>query len=187
MRGFVVGSAMALALLAAPDGAGAGEAPGAFAFSFTAIEGGPLPLAQWQGRPVLVVNTASMCGFTRQYDGLQALWERYRERGLVVLAVPSADFGGQEYDDNAKIKTFCEVNFAVDFPMTERVAVKGADAHPLFAWMRRQAGDAAGPHWNFWKYLIAPDGSLAGYWPSQTEPDAAPLTAAIEASLGGES
>lgn len=179
--------ATAAGVVAGTASAGAEPPPGAFAYSFVAIDGEPMPLAQWQGRPVLVVNTASMCGFTPQYTGLQALWERYRERGLVVLGVPSADFGGQEYDDNAQIKSFCEVNFAVDFPMTEKVQVKGSGTHPLFAWLRAQAGDAAGPRWNFWKYLIAPDGSLAGYWPSQTEPDAAPLTAAIEARLGGAS
>ena len=156
---------------------------GGFAFGFTSIEGQPLPLQQWQGRPVLVVNTASYCGYTRQFDGLQALWERYRERGLILIGVPSNDFGGQEPGSNAEIKTFCDANFAVDFPMTEKVHVKGREPHPLFAWLRHELGQRAGPGWNFYKFLIGPDGKAVAAWPSSVEPDAREISAAIEPLL----
>lgn len=158
---------------------------GAFAFAFTSIEGEPLPLERFAGRPLLVVNTASLCGFTYQYSALQKLWERYRDRGLVVLGVPSNDFGGQEPGSNQQIKTFCEANFDVDFPLTEKVQVRGPGSHPLFAWLREQLGERAGPRWNFYKYLIGPDGAALAAWPSSVEPGAAEITAAIERALAG--
>ena len=161
----------------------AGDARGAHAFAFTSIDGGPLPLEGFAGRPVLVVNTASMCGFTYQYTALQRLWDSYRHRGLIVLGVPSNDFGGQEPGSAAEIKTFCEVNFAVDFPLTEKVHVKGEAAHPLFAWLRQELGLQAGPRWNFHKYLIAADGRVVDAWPSSVEPDAPAITAAVERLL----
>jgi glutathione peroxidase len=130
-----------------------------------------------------VVNTASRCGFTYQYAGLQRLWSDYRERGLVVLGVPSNDFGGQEPGTNEQIKTFCEVNFDVDFPMTEKVRVKGPGAHPLFAWFRAELGEQAGPRWNFHKYLLDPEGKVVASWPSSVEPDAPEVRAAVERLL----
>lgn len=159
----------------------------AYAFSFVAIEGNPLPLAQFRGRPLLVVNTASLCGYTYQYAALQRLWTRYRERGLVVLAVPSNDFGNQEPGTNAQIKTFCETNFGIDFPMTEKVRVRGPDAHPFFAWLRRELGEQAVPRWNFHKFLIGPDGRALATWPSRVEPDSPAITEAIERLLAGSS
>ena len=174
---------VAATVLALGQAADAGEASGAHAFAFTTIEGEPLPLRAFSGRPVLVVNTASRCGFTYQYAALQRLWEAYRGRGLVVLGVPSNDFGGQEPGSNEAIKTFCTVNFDVDFPLTEKVHVQGARSHPLFAWFRQELGDAAGPRWNFHKYLVAPDGRLAGAWPSTIEPDGAEIAAAVERLL----
>ena len=120
----------------------------AFRHAFTAIEGHALPLEQFRGRPMLVVNTASFCGFTRQYAELQALWERYRDRGLMVLGVPSNDFA-QEMDDNAAIQEFCDVQFGIDFPMTEQVGVRGVASHPLFVEIREVLGPTAGPNWNF--------------------------------------
>ena len=158
---------------------------GAHAFGFTAIEGEPLPLGRYAGRPLLVVNTASMCGFTYQYAALQRLWESYRDRGLVVLGVPSNDFGGQEPGSAAEIKSFCEANFDVDFPLTEKVAVRGEAAHPLFAWLRRELGPSAVPRWNFHKYLIGPDGRALTTWPSGVEPDAPAVRAAVEEALVG--
>jgi glutathione peroxidase len=155
----------------------------AHAFAFVSIEGEPLPLSAFAGRPVLVVNTASMCGFTYQYAGLQRLWSDYRDRGLVVLGVPSNDFGGQEPGSAAEIKTFCEVNFDVDFPLTEKVHVKGGASHPLFAWLRERLGAQAGPRWNFHKYLIAPDGRAVAAWPSGVDPDSPELRAAVERLL----
>ena len=121
-----------LALLAAPLARAAFAASPAASWSFPSIDGGTLDLADFRGGPVLVVNTASRCGSTPQYDGLQALWERYRDRGLTVVGVPSKSFG-QELDSAAAVKDFCEVNFAIDFPMTGLVAVTGPDAHPFYA------------------------------------------------------
>lgn len=161
----------------------ADEPAGAHAFSFTSIEGEPLPLSVFGGAPLLVVNTASMCGFTHQYAALQRLWETYRTRGFVVLGVPSNDFGGQEPGSNREIKTFCEVNFDVDFPLTEKVQVTGARSHPLFAWLRQELGEGAGPRWNFHKYLIAPDGRAVAAWPSSTDPQSAAIRAEIERLL----
>jgi glutathione peroxidase len=161
----------------------AAHAVSAHDFRFTAIEGGELPLANFKGKAVLVVNTASQCGFTPQYDGLQALWRAYRDRGLVVLGVPSNDFGGQEPGSNAEIKKFCEVNFSVDFPMTEKVAVKGAAAHPFYKWAEKELGAMAAPKWNFHKYLVAPDGRLVDWFSTPTGPEADRLRKAIEAAL----
>ncbi|HSR73142.1 MAG TPA: glutathione peroxidase, partial [Kiloniellales bacterium] len=110
--------------------AGSARAETAFDFAFTGIEGEVLPLSRYAGKALLVVNTASFCGFTKQYAALQELWARYRDRGLVVLGVPSNDFGGQEPGSSAEIKEFCEVNFGIDFPLTEKVAVRGPGAHP---------------------------------------------------------
>ena len=160
----------------------AAAAEGAFAFGFTTIEEEALPLAKFAGQPILVVNTASQCGFTYQYTALQRLWDRYRQRGLVVVGVPSNDFN-QERGDNEAIKTFCETNFAIDFPLAQKVAVTGPDSHPLFAWLRHELGEAAGPRWNFTKYLIGPDGKPVAFWPSTVEPDAPAVTSAIERLL----
>jgi glutathione peroxidase len=161
----------------------AANAANAHDYRFTAIEGGELPMDKFKGKAVLVVNTASQCGFTPQYEGLQALWQAYRDRGLVVLGVPSNDFGGQEPGSNAEIKRFCEVNFQVDFPITEKVMVKGADAHPFYKWAADELGALAAPKWNFHKYLVAPDGRLVDWFSTPTGPDAARLRAAIEAVL----
>ena len=127
-----------LALLAAPFATAAMAAsPTNPTWVFPSIDGGTLDLADFRGGPVLVVNTASRCGSTPQYDGLQALWERYRDRGLTVVGVPSRSFG-QELDSAAAVKDFCEVNFAVDFPMTGLVEVTGPGAHPFYAWAAGQ-------------------------------------------------
>jgi glutathione peroxidase len=152
-------------------------------FDFTAIEGQPLPASTFAGKAVVVVNTASFCGFTKQYAGLQALYDKYRDKGLVVLGVPSNDFGGQEPGKESKIKEFCETNFNIDFPMTTKQKVKGADAHPFYKWAADQVGLIGSPKWNFHKYLIAPDGSLKDWFSTTTAPDAAKLTKAIERVL----
>jgi glutathione peroxidase len=147
------------------------------------LNGEPFDPAELIGHLVLVVNTASLCGFTSQYEGLQSLWETYRDEGLVVLGVPSDDFGGQEYNTDEEVKTFCEVNFGISFPMLERQKVKGRDAHPLFAWISEQAGPLGTPRWNFYKYLIAPDGSLVDWYPSTTIPQSSALIGAVEEQL----
>jgi glutathione peroxidase len=162
----------------APARAGGGTAHD---FAFPGIAGGEVRLADYAGKAVLVVNTASRCGFTGQYEGLQALWERYRDRGLVVLGVPSDDFN-QELSSEAAVKDFCEATYAIDFPMTAITAVKGRDAHPFYAWAARQAG---APRWNFHKYLVGPDGRMVESFATSTEPTAGRLTAAVERALPG--
>ena len=154
-------------------------------FEFISIDGEPLKMSGFAGKPVLVVNTASRCGMTPQYAGLQSLWNGYGDRGLVVLGVPSNDFGGQEPGSEAEIKTFCTTNYRVDFPMTAKNAVLGEDAHPLYKWVLNEAGEAAAPKWNFHKYLIDGEGNLAGTFGSKVAPDDADLIAAIEAVLPG--
>jgi glutathione peroxidase len=152
-------------------------------FEFTSIDGKPLKLSEFAGHPVLVVNTASKCGLTPQYKGLEELWQKYRDRGLVVLGVPSNDFGGQEPGSEAEIAEFCASRYSVSFPMTAKNPVIGADAHPLYKWAVAEAGEAAAPRWNFHKYLIGPKGELAGTFGSKVPPDDAALTGAIETAL----
>lgn len=149
-------------------------------WQFGSIDGGTLYLADWAGKPVLVVNTASRCGFTPQYDGLQSLYDTYRERGLVVLAVPSQDFK-QELASNEQVKDFCALNFDLDLPMTTITPVRGPNAHPFYRWLAESEGWQ--PSWNFNKVLIAPDGSVAGTWGSATKPESAAITSRVEALL----
>ncbi|HET6223080.1 MAG TPA: glutathione peroxidase [Dongiaceae bacterium] len=152
-------------------------------FSFPAIDGDTLRLADFKGKPVLIVNTASECGYTPQYADLEQLWRKYRDRGLVVLGVPSNDFGRQEPGDEAEIMSFCTTSYGVDFPMTAKQAVIGGAAHPFYRWVVAEFGEAAAPKWNFHKYLVAPDGSLAALWPSSVKPLDPEITAAIEEQL----
>jgi len=132
------------------------------------------------GKPVLVVNTASHCGFTRQFEGLEALYKSYGPRGLVVLGVPSDDFF-QEEDDEKATADICYINYGVTFPMAATAPVRGSDAIGLFKTLAERSGTT--PKWNFYKYLVRADGSVAGSWGSRTEPDAAELRQAIEALL----
>jgi len=158
------------------------EPAGAFDHEFDAIEGGKLPLAQC-GKALLVVNTASFCGFTPQYEGLQALWEQYRERGLVVIGVPSNDFGEQEPKAEAEILGFCKGAYNVTFPLTTKVPVSGVQAHPFYLWARDALGAANAPRWNFHKYLIGRDGKPVAGYGSRVEPLSPELTEAVEAAL----
>lgn len=155
----------------------------AYDFDFTAIDGGPLPLARFKGKPVLVVNTASKCGLTPQYEGLEKLWADYKDRGLVVLGVPSNNFAGQEPGTEAEIQDFCRLTYDVDFPMTAKNDVIGADAHPFYQWTRAQLGEAGEPKWNFHKILIGKDGQLAGVFGPRTDPQDPEVVSAIEAAL----
>ncbi len=139
-------------------------------FEFESIDGDPLPMKKFEGHPVLIVNTASECGYTSQYQALQSLWSDYQKSGLIVLGVPCNDFGNQEPGDDIQIKQFCDSNFGVDFPMTKKVSVLGDDAHPFYRWVESEFGEAAAPRWNFHKYLVGPDGALVGMWPSEVEP-----------------
>lgn len=155
----------------------------AHAFKFKSIDGSDFPLSQFKGKVVFVVNTASACGLTPQYKGLEALWQTYKDKGLVVLGVPCNDFGAQEPGTEGEIKTFCKTHFGVDFPMTSKEHVIGGSAHPFYQWAAKELGEGATPRWNFHKYLVAKDGSLAGTFGSRTEPEAAEVKAAIEAAL----
>jgi len=183
------GALAALALLVcamtnpAAHSVAAARDAGALAFSFTSIDGEQLPLTAFEGKTLLVVNTASFCGFTHQYDALQELWQRYRDRGLVVLGVPSNDFGGQEPGTESEIKQFCEVNFSIDFPLTTKEHVKGDSAHPFYKWAGRELGAAAQPRWNFHKYLVSPDGRLVAWFPTATSPTSEKVLEAVEAHL----
>ena len=178
----IVSIVMALGAVASSTRAGSDHMQG-YDFEFISIDGDKLPLSQYRGHPMLVVNTASFCGFTPQYEDLEALWRRYRERGLVVIGVPSNDFGQQEPGSSQEIKQFCEGHYAVDFPLTEKQEVIGAKAHPFFRWIAEELGDAGTPRWNFHKYLIAPDGTLAGAWPSRIRPTDTEITAEINQLL----
>jgi glutathione peroxidase len=149
-------------------------------FTFELIDGGTLRLGDLAGRTALIVNTASECGFTPQYADLESLWRRYRDRGFVLLGVPSNDFGQQEPGDEATIRSFCTTTYGVDFPLAAKQRVIGGDAHPFFRWLVDEFGEAAAPRWNFHKHLIAPDGSLAGLWPSAVRPLDPEITQAIE-------
>jgi len=152
----------------------------AYDFAFETIEGKPFALRELAGRPLLVVNTASECGFTPQYKALEALWLAHRQDGLVVIGVPSNDFGAQEPGANAEIAQFCQLNYGVDFPMMGKVHVKGADAHPFFKWAAGEAGFLAKPRWNFFKYLVNRQGGLEGWFSSLTKPESPKFTAAVQ-------
>jgi len=152
-------------------------------FSFTSIDGENLPLSKFKGKAVLIVNTASMCGFTPQYTGLQVLWDSCRDRGLVVLGVPSDDFGGQELDSASDVKSFCSMNYNIDFPMTDIVRVKGPAAHPYYKWVADTHGGLAVPRWNFHKHLVDADGRLVNWFVSTTGPSSSKLRRAIEKIL----
>jgi glutathione peroxidase len=170
------------ALLAAPLLMAAGPAPTAFDFTLDALEGGSLNLAEYRGRPLLVVNTASFCGFTPQYAGLQRLHDRYSARGFAVIGVPSNDFN-QESRDSRAIRDFCDSMYGITFPMAALTTVRGPQAHPLFAWLAARAGGP--PRWNFHKYLVGRDGRSARAFPTATEPDSPGLLRAVEAALEG--
>jgi glutathione peroxidase len=153
--------------------------------TFTSINGKPFDLTQLGAKAVLVVNTASKCGFTPQYKGLQALYEDKKEQGLVIVGVPSNDFGSQEPGTEAEVKTFCEINYGVTFPLTKKYVVKGAGQHPFYAGAIDALGKDAEPGWNFHKILIKGDGTPLKAYSSKVRPDDKDLIADIEAALKG--
>jgi glutathione peroxidase len=152
-----------------------------YAHSVKLLDGGELDLESLRGRPTLIVNTASKCGYTPQYEGLQKIYERYSDRGLEVLGSPSADFAGQEFDDAEEIGAFCQKNYGVSFPLTERMSVR-AEPTPLWSDLARQPGSGP-PMWNFTKYLVGSDGRLIARWPTKVTPEDSQVTDAIEAAL----
>ncbi len=174
--------AVAAMLLAPSSRAPAENAAGsAYDFSFQSIDGTPMKLSDWRGRVLLIVNTASFCGFTKQYAGLQDLWSRYDGEGLIVVGVPSNDFGGQEPNSENEIKKFCQGAFGVTFPLTQKQVVTGEGAHPFYIWAAQAGGGP--PAWNFHKYLIGKDGRLLRAFSSRVAPMSGDLTAAIERAL----
>jgi glutathione peroxidase len=154
----------------------------AYVFSFPALAGGEIRLADYAGRPLLVVNTASLCGFTPQYAGLQELWTEFRDRGLMILGVPSNDFGGQEPGGATEIAETAQHQYGVTFPIAAKAVVKGANAHPFYRW----AADIRPkdvPRWNFHKYLIGRDGYIAEVFPETVEPSDTRVKTAIARAL----
>jgi glutathione peroxidase len=155
----------------------------AWSFKLTAIDGAALPLSKFKGKVVLLVNSASKCGYTPQYDGLQKLHLDYQAQGFTVLAVPSGDFLGQEFASNKEISGFCQTKFGIKFPMTEKEHVVGAQAIPIYRWAAARLGADNTPKWNFHKYLIGRDGQLITAFGSKIEPGDPAVKAAVESAL----
>lgn len=155
-----------------------------YGFTFKTLMGEePLPLSAYKGKVILIVNTASECGLTGQYEGLEKLYTSYKDKGLVVLGVPSNDFGGQEPGTSQQIADFCKFNYGVTFPMTAKESVSGASAHPFYGWAKEALGFGTAPKWNFHKYLINRNGQLVDYFHSTTAPDAKRLIKRVETLL----
>ena len=154
-----------------------------FDFDIKDINEETFALEKFKNKTVLLVNVASNCGFTKQYTELQELYDKYSEKGLVVLGVPSNQFGGQEPGSNNEIKDFCETNFNITFPMTTKIDVKGKNAHPIYLWAKENYGNAAVPKWNFHKILINKQGKIEDTYSSFTKPMSKKLTSKIEEIL----
>ena len=151
-------------------------------FKINSISGELINLNDYRGKPVLIVNTASYCGFTKQYDDMQELWDKYKDKGLIVLGVPSNSFN-QEKKINNEVKEFCEVNFNVNFPLTEITNVKGDNAHEIYKWAKENHGKSAVPKWNFYKILINKEGKIEDTYASLTKPTSKKITRKIESLL----
>jgi glutathione peroxidase len=187
-RGFVLLTAALLAAGTVARAADKGDAnvPAALNFKMNDIAGKPVELSQFQGKVVLLVNVASKCGYTPQYQGLEKLYEKYGKDGLVVIGVPANEFGKQEPGSNAEIKQFCTANYNVTFPMMSKVVVKGNDICPLYKFLTSKDTDpkfAGDIRWNFEKFLISRSGEVVGRFKSPVAPDAPELVKAVEAEL----
>jgi glutathione peroxidase len=156
----------------------------AYAFSFQSLKGEAINLAAYEGKPLLIVNTASLCGFTPQYAGLQELWTKFGARGLVVIGVPSNDFGGQEPGDAKEISETAHHQYGVSFPITAKADVRGPNAHPFYKWAAAERPKDL-PRWNFHKYLIGRDGHIADVFPERVEPTDTRVVTAIARQLDG--
>lgn len=152
-------------------------------FDLVAIDGAPLPMKRYAGQVVLLVNTASFCGYTPQYDGLQALQARYAAQGFTVIGVPSGNFLGQEHGSNKEISAFCEARFGIEFPLAQKGDVVGRNALPIYRWAAAVLGARNRPTWNFHKYLIGRDGRLITAFGTRIAPDNAAVRTAIELAL----
>ena len=152
----------------------------AYDFKFKDLDGSALNLSEYKGKVVVVVNVASQCGFTNQYEDMQKIWNNYQTKGVIMLGVPSNDFGKQEPGNSEEIKTFCEVNFGITFPITEKISVKGQNAHPFYVWARENHGRSAIPKWNFHKIIVDKSGKIAETFSSITNPSSKRFTKIIE-------
>lgn len=155
----------------------------AYLFSFKDINGKKINLSDYEDKVIQVVNTASQCGYTPQYARLESLYRAYKDRGLEIIGVPSPDFGNQEFDDNAKIRSFTHDKYGVTFKMMSPNHVTGMNAHPFYIWANQQVGPDGAPKWNFHKYLINKRGQIVAWFPSATSPDASDVKRAIEKNL----
>ncbi len=154
-----------------------------FDFNITTIDGNNKNLSEYNAKVILLVNVASYCGFTKQYTDLQKLWDQYKNKGLLVIGFPSNQFGGQEPESNDKIKNFCEVNFKINFPITEKTDVKGKNAHEIYKWALKNHGKKTIPKWNFHKILINSDGEIEDTFLSITNPLSKKITNKINKIL----
>jgi glutathione peroxidase len=155
-------------------------------FKMKSIDGKSTPLAKYKGKVLLIVNTASKCGYTPQYEGLESLYEKYRERGFEVLAFPANDFGQQEPGTDAQIAEFCSLNYQTTFPLFSKITVKGKGIHPLYAYLTKESPFPGEIKWNFNKFLVGPDGQVAARFDSKVEPLSADVTDAIDKLMGQE-
>ena len=152
----------------------------AYDFNFKDLDGSPLKLSEYKNKVIIAVNVASQCGFTSQYEDMQNIWEKYQEKGVVMLGIPSNDFGKQEPGNSDEIKNFCEAKFGITFPMTEKVSVKGTSAHPFYVWAKKNHGIPAVPKWNFHKIIIDKNGKVADTFSSITNPSSKKFIEALE-------
>ena len=155
----------------------------AYDFQFNDLDGSPLSLSEYKGKIIIAVNVASQCGFTKQYEDMQKVWEKYQSKGIIMLGIPSNDFGKQEPGTSKEIKNFCEAKFGITFPMTEKVSVKGSEAHPFYIWASENYGKAAVPKWNFHKIIINREGKIEKTFGSITNPSSKKFKSAIEKLL----
>ena len=152
----------------------------AYQFNFNSIDGKEINLNDFKGKPIFIVNTASLCGFTNQYSDIEILHQKYKKDGLIIIGIPSNDFGNQELSSNNKVKEFCAINFNISFMLTEITNIKGEKGHPFFKWVKEEAGFLAFPKWNFYKYLINKEGLLVKWYASTTKPNSKKITALID-------
>ena len=157
----------------------------AYDFNFNDLDGSPLNLTEYKNKVIVVVNVASQCGFTNQYEDMQKIWELYQEKDFVMLGVPSNDFGQQEPGTNKEIKNFCEAKFGITFPITEKVSVKGENAHAFYMWAKNNHGNSAIPKWNFHKIIIDKNGKVAKTFTSVTNPSSKKFIEALEKLIDG--
>ena len=152
----------------------------AYDFEFKDLDGSTIKLSEYKNKVIVIINVASQCGFTNQYEDMQKIWEKYQSKGIVILGVPSNDFGKQEPGSNEEIKNFCEAKFGISFPMTEKVMVKGPEAHPFYVWARENHGKSAIPKWNFHKIIIDKEGKINETFTSITNPSSKKFIKALE-------